>query len=107
MDKLIQGLTGLVVAGIGGVGFILGMIILMGLYIGWVATYLWSWFVLPVFEFMPHLTVFEAWGVVLVVSLFTGGYSKNADTKSTGMMLFGPILLLGTGYLIQRFLMGT
>lgn len=86
------------------------------LFGGWVLSLLWGWFLVPVFH-LPVLTVLQAIGVTLVVSLLTHRYSFNefAGTSSQEgmdestmsailMNNFGyPTIVLSLGWLIHLF----
>ncbi len=68
------------------------------------------WFMLPVFHSLPEITIAQAIGVGLFISLFKGSSSSNeykykgesikAETK-WGTLLFMPWLILGAAYVIK------
>ena len=81
----------------------------------WVATYLWQWFVHPIFH-LPLLGVPAAMGIILTWRLFRGQistYSKPSDDQTPAEKeqnlvqlfsnLISPLAVLGLGWLIQHW----
>ena len=56
------------------------------LYIGFVFSRLWAWFIVPVFN-LPALTVMQAVGINIVVGLLTSGYPKNEFKIKDGQLV--------------------
>jgi hypothetical protein len=91
----------------------LGVIILNG----WVLTYLWNWFVLPLFPQMPMLTLWPAVGLAIIVSYLTFHprteiiKSKDGKVYTTVSFLklidglLYPLYVLGFAWLVHRYLM--
>jgi hypothetical protein len=83
----------------------------------WVGTYLWGWFVVPIFK-LPILSVPAAMGIIITWRLFRGQidtYSKPTEDQTPAekkqasgklfTMLLSPLCVLGLGWLIQHFWM--
>lgn len=65
-------------------------------------TYLWSWFVCPVFG-CREIGIAEAAGLAVIVGFFRA-YKKSTDWKSEWAALFaGPLLSLGFGWVLHHF----
>ncbi len=56
-----------------------GLIFVSVLVKGWVIVLLWQWFVVPVFEAAPTLTIVQAIGLGIFISFF--GNPQNPDTS--------------------------
>ena len=77
---------------------------------GWVASILWGWFIVPVFH-LPVLGVMQAWGLAIVVSVFTAHSTSTTSGKST-LTLFGeytgaaiaPLFVLLVGWIVHSFM---
>lgn len=67
------------IAGIIGLAIALTIIVYNTFAWGFVLFKFWSWFVLPVFTTAPHITLAQAMGLMLVISLF----HKNSYMKSS------------------------
>lgn len=90
------------------IGVIAGLLIIpfvlfTGLFYAWVGSYLWLWFVVPLG--MPLISVWHFWGLLLF-RLFFHHEKISFDEKFdgwefVGKTFFGPLLVLGTGYLIH------
>ena len=110
-----------VIGAILGVAIVSLIILPIGLAIlaldAWVATYMWMWFVVPMFN-LPILTVPTAMGIIITLRLFRGQidtYSKPTEDQTpaekkqaTGKlftMLLSPLCVLLLGWLIQHFWM--
>jgi hypothetical protein len=71
---------------------------------------LWAWFIVPIFS-LPSLTMAQAYGVALVVNLFTEHHSdaKEEDdeakkwTNAIVKMFVGPLIALIFGWLVKTF----
>lgn len=89
----------------------LGLAIALAVLRGWVLSYLWFWFLVPLG--VPSIGVAHAMGLSLLVSLFTAGASsKDADKKEgwdalryvfTKLFGFGvtALMFLGFGYILS------
>lgn len=80
-------------------------IIPIALYFAWAATYLWGWFIVPVFG-APPLTVLQAWGICLTLSLLKPkiNIDKGGEKDWAGGLLaiiLAPLTGLGLGYAIK------
>jgi hypothetical protein len=73
---------------------------------GWVITYLWGWFIAPLFG-LPLLTIPYAIGLTFTarVMLDTGQESKSDGglTEKFLTSIILSLLLLGVGWIIQLF----
>jgi len=49
---------------------------------------LWSWFVVTVFETAPTLTLWQALGLALVASMFTGKNASSTGNKQINFEIF-------------------
>ncbi len=88
------------------VGAIIIGIILLSILRGFVLSYLWQWFVVPLG--VPDITVVHAIGISMLVAFLTyenayQGDSKEATTKLAGSVLAMPFILL-IGYVIHSFM---
>lgn len=91
---------------------VLTPILLAVVYIlnGWVIFNYWGWFVLPVFETLPVITLAQAVGLSLVSSLFkTGTYGLAKDENVSkwskfGMMLFAPVYMVILGWVVHSLI---
>ena len=83
----------------------LAFIIPLALYYAWAATYLWAWFVVPVFA-VPQLSVLQMWGILLTLGMMRARFDtekKNSDNFGSALfaLAFAPLLTLGIGYAIR------
>lgn len=102
-------------------GIVLGGILMIGLLsaysaISWgcVLLLFWGWFVLPVFPTLPDITIYQAVGLYMFISLFknhsTTSYNKKfnekyKDTKTTWVLTFiFPWVVLLIGYITHLFI---
>ena len=84
-------------------GFVLGMI-LVG-YTAFVLTYLWEWFVLPVFTGVAPLTILQAMGIILLVNLVLPCEKNLQDNKVFfNHAIVRPSLILLIGFIIKSML---
>jgi putative Mn2+ efflux pump MntP len=82
---------------------------------GWVITYLWQWFVMPVFD-IRSISIVEAIGISMIASFLTYQYQasrqKEKDNRTTEehiieMLQYGifrPLGVLGGAYIVHLFL---
>lgn len=96
--------------GVIGVVAVLAAAIALSAFInGWVLTYLWHWFAVPVFGF-HELTIVQAIGIGLIIGFMTHrpGVSKkdSRDTDWGGTIagLLSPFLALFFGYIVHLFM---
>lgn len=77
---------------------------------GFVLSKIWEWFILPVFESAPAITVWQAVGINIVVSVLTDRYVFHKvaeDGRKSGVlhpvlaMFTSPALVLTLSYLIK------
>lgn len=66
----------------------------------WVLTYLWAWFVTPVFG-LPQLGLASAAGIYLIVRYLTYQF---IDEHIAWWMVFYPLAVLLAGYVISFFM---
>jgi len=79
----------------------------IGIYQAWAFWILWNWFVPTTFLAVPALTIWQAWGLGLVKgSLFWRVPNKGEEKglNEWGFALLTPLILLGVGFILQRFL---
>lgn len=75
---------------------------------GWVLSTLWSWFIMHAFASAPPLSTPEAYGIMLIVSLFTAGISRTKtetiEEKFVYLFLvfFGPAFSLLIGFIVKE-----
>jgi hypothetical protein len=79
---------------------------LFALYHAWVFRDLWSWFVVPLG--VRPLTIWHAWGLIIVAGLLRGHAQKSPKdydkSEFWGMMLLGPLVAWLIGALVARML---
>jgi hypothetical protein len=74
-------------------------------------SWLWLWFVVPIFH-LPALNIVQAIGISMVVGFLTMQMStaKEEDDKSKKKinliadLIFHPFLVVGIGYIVHLFL---
>ena len=100
---------------IGGVAVMISSIAILGFFRAWAATLLWDWFVAPFFE-LPNLPILTAYGIILLIHLVSPSAddrSKDRDeglkgteiaAKLIGVGVLGPLVCVGIGWIIQRFI---
>jgi riboflavin transporter FmnP len=80
---------------------------------GWMLSVLWGWFVIPLFESAPQLTIVTAIGLSTVLGAFMGSkYDSNNSKKSTSELavelitysILVPLFTVGFGYVIHLFM---
>jgi len=80
--------------------------ILSALINAWVLTYLWAWFIVPLFV-LPKLGIAQAYGLVLIVTFFKivpeSQKSKTTQERVETITahLASPFAILGLGYLVK------
>ena len=80
---------------------------------GWALSVLWSWFVVTTLH-LPPLTVWQAFGLVLVATLFVTPQSKTGSDDKDWSDHFatvcgragGLLLLVGIGWMVYHWGMG-
>lgn len=88
--------------------------IISAIFGGWIFLKLWGWFILPVFENMPELSLIQAIGLSFVIRFFTADLKPDTDTDPDevwGKIVYGffygliiYVTILGTGWVISWFL---
>lgn len=72
---------------------------------GFVLAKLWGWFVVSKFESIPPLSIAQAIGLAIVVSMFTGTYSSKDDEdevwKPYVIAFLGPLISLFVGWIVK------
>ena len=86
-------------------GFFLGYIIIVGYFRAFVLTKLWGYFLVPLG--LVEIGIWHAWGISLLVTLFTYSSPSNSEEKKNFVSaLLNPVLLSliawGIGALIHR-----
>lgn len=73
---------------------------------GWVLTYLWTWFMLPLG--MKPLNIPIAIGIAMVAGMLTSRSSSSSKDEKKGMILLGHVLgsllTLLMGYIVHQFM---
>ena len=97
---------------VGWIAGILAVLALSSMWNGYVLTVLWGWFLVPTFG-MPALALAPAIGLSLVVSFLTHqsdaakeqeGSSMERFSKAVAHSLLMPALVLGVGWVVQKFM---
>jgi len=76
---------------------------------GWCLTYLWKWFIIPVFPGTTQLTVYSAVGLCLVLGFLfpIPGTSGSKDKKESRTEIFihtsAPLISLFIGWLVHTY----
>ena len=107
-------IAGAVTSAIVGVGLLVIALAPALLVYGYVLSHLWVWFIVPQFG-LPALSLASAVGVSLVTGYMSSGQrnGREIEKKLSGMDYFKnycsyrimlPFMLLGVGYIVQRFL---
>ncbi|MGD1852764.1 MAG: hypothetical protein ACFB2W_00795 [Leptolyngbyaceae cyanobacterium] len=76
---------------------------------GWALHLLWSWFVVPVFEALPALTIGQSIGISMVVGFLTYQYHPEPkETKGGGgaivAVLLRPLFAVLFGLIVKQFI---
>jgi hypothetical protein len=88
------------------IGGIIIAMIPISLFRAWVLQQLYKWFLLPLG--LPHLNIWQIWGILLIVGLVTYDSNKARDKDSKwwspflGHVVAGLLTLL-IGFIIQRW----
>ena len=90
---------------------LLAVIVVSSIMNGLVLSILWSWFVTPVFD-LPVLTIVQAIGIGLVVTMLTYHKSESKEGKDTTELIaeivsaavFQPLFYLFFGWVVRMFL---
>jgi hypothetical protein len=65
----------------------------------------YNWFVLPVFTILPHITFFQAMGLMMVVSLFHNHVAQEDDkakrNKAMLSLIIAPWVVLFVGWVVS------
>lgn len=97
---------GYIAAGIGGTALVVGLIVLSLLLNGWVFSWLWLWFLVPLG--LPAIGVVHAIGIAGAVGYVTRDRKRNKDSKAdwgdVGFAVAAPFVALGLGYIITLFM---
>jgi hypothetical protein len=80
---------------------------------GFVLSVLWGWFILPVFESAPALTIVQAIGIAMVIAFLTyqtqeqsGAAKKDMGeviTNAIGHAVAAPLFTLAVGWIVYLF----
>lgn len=103
--------------GITGLPFAIMLGVPVMIYVAYVLTYLWQWFIVPIF-FVPQLTVPQAFGLTLFVGLFNYSRARSSEVLRISNPEYGPwvrycsalmtglchaSLALGTGWVVKEY----
>lgn len=94
---------------IGVVAVLAAVVALSAIINGWVLTYLWHWFAVPIFGF-HELTIVQAIGIGLIIGFMTHKAviskkdSRDTDWGGTIGNLLSPFFVLFFGYIVHLFM---
>lgn len=96
---------------IGSVTVVIGYIVLTSVMNGWVLTYLWQWFVMPVFDIRSILIV-EAIGISMIATFLARHASRQKENRTIEEQkieaiqygILHPLIVLGVAYIVHLFL---
>ena len=108
LTKFNQAVGALITGGIVVVVVVGGIAILNG----FVLSTLWGWFVVATFTDVPSLSLVAATGIGLMIRWLTGGITlkvqvdenKKKQWKPLFLMYLAPIVVLGTGWIVNFFM---
>jgi hypothetical protein len=93
-----------------GLAFVLALVISFALMVplmlwsAYVFTFLWAWFVVPVFG-LPILSTLQSFGILLAAGSLKGKAAhEEKPLKFYARVTLGPLLALVTGYILKGFL---
>jgi len=81
-------------------------IILSGFYFATITQILWNWFLPSVFG-LPTVTILQAWGFALVVSMFhlrLRHSEHNSSAVEYIAFYVSPLFILGMGFIVKQFI---
>lgn len=83
----------------------ISLIISVTLIRAFVLSYLWIWFVVPIFN-LPSIGIAQCIGVALVSAFLFHPYipSKEKDNMIWFSILVGPFITLGFGWIVKGFM---
>ena len=90
---------------------LIGLLIVESVLRGWVLTYLWGWFLVPLG--LPPIGIAHAIGVALLVGMITHQSQPDCESPSREVSehigrvvghLIGPFVALLVGYIAQSFM---
>ena len=101
---------GIVLTGCVGVFVLLAAYVVVASIVrGWVLTYLWQWFILPVFD-VRDITIVEAIGLSMVVTFLTVQQQQTKDErdgteKASDLVaaIIYPFLVLVIAWIVHQF----
>lgn len=79
--------------------------ILVGFFGGFTISTMWNWFVVPTFH-LPALTTMTAYGICLMLTLFSSTKAEDDEDKAIGNLILTFIkvlLVLGLGTVVHLF----
>lgn len=82
------------------------LLVLAGIWKGYVLTILWKWFISPIFG-LPALSIPVALGVVLVAQMLTYNYVKGEEKEQVELIIFWlvfPAVTLVYGWILTWFI---
>ena len=87
------------------------VVVVMSVVRGWVLSWLWLWFAVPIFH-LPPLSIVQAIGIALVVEFLTGSsvsFVKQEDDeekKRNALVaaVLNPFVVLIFGYIVHLFM---
>ena len=86
------------IALLGILALVAGLVLYSSLSWGYVCFKFWYWFVLPVFTELPHVTFWQAVGLMFFISLFRNPGGKKSDSDKSdinwGLIIASPWLTL-------------
>lgn len=106
MQVLIEAIAIVIGAGT----LIAALVLYSSLSWGYVLLKFWSWYLLPVFPNMPHITFWQAVGLMFIVDLFKNHSSEGIKdeykdkTSAMTMSLLAPWITIMAAMLINLFI---
>lgn len=94
-----------------GVAAFFAVLVGFTIYRGWVLSYLWKWFLVPIG--FPELSLPQCIGIALAVAFLTHQHQREAEDKRTDnekivagvIYVLGPMITLGFGWIVKQYLM--
>ncbi len=75
----------------------------IGFYHAWVVSLLWAWFIPVTFPNLPIVSIWQAWGIIMIVGSLRYVIPSDKKTSVAGWVtyLIAPLLTLLVGLLVR------